>query len=113
MEMSCLYTAQEGDRFCVPEMKIIYCKMCVPICQNNNYKPCKDVSEAGKSEIIHRETSHGLTQTERSLSRDEAAKPKSQIVYKCTREKKKLHLQRHVLWSEETEIELSIPNYYC
>ena len=68
MGMFSLHTAQEGDGFCVPEMNVLWCKMCLSTQeqkQNTTYL-------ADKSVIIHSETSPVPTWTDRPLSQEEA-----------------------------------------
>ena len=67
MGMPIHHTAQERDGFCVPEMNVLWSKMCLKA-----KRFVKMLIEAGKSVIIHSEMSIAPTWAKRPLSVEEA-----------------------------------------
>ena len=118
MGMSSHHTAQEGDRFCVPGMNMLWSEN-VHINPRTKAKDLmKMLAEAGKSvslskvkRVLYR---HGL--------KDHSAKKrpllqkkhkKARLQFANAHRDKDLNFGRHVLWSDQTKIELFGHNDHC
>ena len=65
-----IYRHRSGRRrVWVPEMNVLWCEICSSASEQK-LNTSEDAAEAGKSVIIHRETSPELTRTERPLSQE-------------------------------------------
>ena len=103
-----LHTTQEGDRFSVPEVNMLWCKMCASTAEHKQHlvKVTRVESQTASlstlKPVLYR---HGLrghsVRTKPLLHKSNTKKTD----YSLQRHKE-LNFWKHVLWSDETKIEL-------